>query len=721
MKTITLQKLLLTVSIMYMACGVTLAKNIYVSPNGNDKHNGEINTPLQTIEVAINKAAPTDIIILKDGTYQLEKTLQIPSGKDNITLKAEHPGKATLSMAIEISPKMLTSIKDKKVYARLRPETAKQIKEVDLKKLGISVASFKVLFNAREEFPEIYWGENRLPLSRYPNKGYMTMKRVLDNFGDGTHGGIFEYSDPRHEAWKNAVEEGLWMTGFWRIPWQANTIKIQQIDTEKKNVTHEVGIGVSKNPANNGSGNGIGSKYKRPEGSGEEPYYVINLPEEIDLPGEWCIDFKRQKMYILPPENASSQKIKICYKYTPLVNMSGVNNFTVSGIVFDKSAQNGLVMQGGNQNQVTGCTFKNLGGTAIIIDGGLEHQIKSNDFYALGKEGISAMGGDRKTLTPCNFLIENNYFHNYGLIKDSWAAAVRLGRYEATGSDKAGEDAVGITVRHNLVHDAPHSAFLYVGNLNVFEYNEVFDIAKKTGDVGAFYSRHDWTSRGNVIRHNFIHHIPRANGTYHDDGHTGDSVYNNIIHRALSGTMIGGGHDNVVKDNIYLNCIHQGISLDSRGKHRNYTVKNKNYTFRFNQYNLKQGNWKKLYPEMENFLSQEYLELPHNDIIEGNYFINCPKGLYLSGDKADFRYSPQLSGGTSIKSAKDYISLLIEKRDENILNELGMTIPVIRLSKIGLYKDEFRKSLPDIQKLMKGLSDTAGFNSADDVKATNQQ
>ena len=112
---------------------------------------------------------------------------------------------------------------------------------------------------------------------------------------------------------------------------------------------------------------------------------------------------------------------------------------------------------------------------------------------------------------------------------------------------------------------------------------------------------------------------------------------------------------------------------------------------------------------------------PHNNVIEGNYFINCPKGLYLSGDKADFRYSPQLSSGTSIKSDKDYISLLIEKRDENILNKPGMTIPVIRLNKIGLYKDEFRKSLPDIQKLMKGLSDTAGFNSANDVKATNQQ
>ena len=56
-------------------------------------------------------------------------------------------------------------------------------------------------------------------------------------------------------------------------------------------------------------------------------------------------------------------------------------------------------------------------------------------------------------------------------------------------------NAVGITVRHNMVHNAPHAAFIYGGNNNILEYNDVFDIARVTGDVGAFYSRWDWTSR----------------------------------------------------------------------------------------------------------------------------------------------------------------------------------------------------------------------------------
>ena len=63
-----------------------------------------------------------------------------------------------------------------------------------------------------------------------------------------------------------------------------------------------------------------------------------------------------------------------------------------------------------------------------------------------------------------------------------------------------------------MVHNAPHAAFIYGGNNNILEYNEVFDIARVTGDVGAFYSRWDWTSRATsyatilfIIHHELMH------------------------------------------------------------------------------------------------------------------------------------------------------------------------------------------------------------------------
>ena len=36
----------------------------------------------------------------------------------------------------------------------------------------------------------------------------------------------------------NAVKNGLWFTGYWRIPWQAWTVRIKEIDPNKQTVTH---------------------------------------------------------------------------------------------------------------------------------------------------------------------------------------------------------------------------------------------------------------------------------------------------------------------------------------------------------------------------------------------------------------------------------------------------------------------------------------------------
>lgn len=709
--------LLIFITCINIAC--LFSKSVYVSVIGNDTNSGTVNAPFKSIKHALKALNDGDEVILLDGLYVLDEPVYLYD-KSNIQIKAQNVGGAVLTSSVHLSLGDFRKVSDKKIYKRLNSDIKKYIKELDLSQYGIQIPKFKDLFNVRENFPEIFLGDKRVPFSKYPNEGYMTMGKVIDNFGNSEHGGIFTYKDERHKNWINAIDEGLWMTGFWRIPWQSNTVRISSIDVKNKTVTHSVGIGVSKNPKSNGSNNGIGSKYDRPDGSGEEPYFVINLPEELDVPGEWCVDFERQKIYMYIPSGFAEKGFDFTSYYFPLLVLKNTSKVTIEGIIFQKSANTGVEIIGGNDNKVIGCTFKDLNGTAVILDGGVNHKILSCDFYSLGKEGVIAMGGDRKTLTPCNFLIENNYFSNFGIVKDSWAPAVRLGRYEPSGSDKAGEDAVGIKVRHNLVHDAPHSAFLYVGNLNLFEYNEVFDIAKKTGDVGAFYSRHDWTSRGNVLRNNFIHHIPRANGTYHDDGHTGDSVYNNIIHGASVGTLIGGGHDNVVTNNVYIDCFKRGVSIDSRGKHRNYTIKNKNYTYRFREYDLCGSNWLKIYPEMCNWINQERLDLPHNDIIENNSFINCASGIFLSGSKDDFKYSPRLSGGKSF-SVNDNIIEKLLITGEDVLKPYLTEDFNIDYDNIGLYNDSYRTKLPDVKSLLKGVSGNRGFDSSKDIDASNKK
>ena len=143
-------------------------------------------------------------------------------------------------------------------------------------------------------------------------------------------------------------------------------------------------------------------------------------------------------------------------------------------------------------------------------------------------------GGDRKTLTPARHFVVNNHFHDLGQTLKTYAPAVNI----AFGSPTP---PVGMYVAHNLIHDLPHAAVLYAGNDHLIELNEVHNVALDSGDVGAFYTTNDWTSRGNVLRHNYVHHSSGANAFYMDDGDCGDTILENVIYKTNYGPSLAAG------------------------------------------------------------------------------------------------------------------------------------------------------------------------------------
>ena len=133
------------------------------------------------------------------------------------------------------------------------------------------------------------------------------------------------------------------------------------------------------------------------------------------------------------------------------------------------------------------------------------------------------------------------------------------------------EDSIGVTLRHNLLHDLPKSgvASFKVNNCT-YEYNEIHNIALKEADNGTFYNYGGWTTYGNVWRYNFTHHNNRSNGFYSDDGDSGDVYYRNIVQGCTAGIKFGGGHDNIAYQNIFIE--NQTQEIDDRGIARNYKL-----------------------------------------------------------------------------------------------------------------------------------------------------
>ena len=99
------------------------------------------------------------------------------------------------------------------------------------------------------------------------------------------------------------------------------------------------------------------------------------------------------------------------------------------------------------------------------------------------------------------------------------------------------------------------------GNDHLLELNELFNIGYDEGDGGAMYAGADLAGYGVVYRHNFFHHLhgPYTYGAmavYLDDAASGATIYGNVFYKASHAAFIGGGRDNIVENNIMVDCSH---------------------------------------------------------------------------------------------------------------------------------------------------------------------
>jgi hypothetical protein len=268
--------------------GKTQEVVVFVSPEGNDQKKGtteqEAFRSLERAreEVRLIRAKENSarvVVELLPGTYPIEKTflLQKQDGGSEgspVAYRSRDRQKACLIGGRTFRLSEFQPVSDPALQERLAPEARDKVVCLSLSKEKISHGGpFPLKFDDQGGLFELFDSQGRMPLSRWPNEGYVTMKEVVMN-GDPKTPGTFVYRDERPTRWlKN---KNIWLKGQWRVGWEDPALKVASIDSTNSTITFAVGI-----PS------GIGSKYKRPKGSGEEPWCAINLPEEIDQPGEW--------------------------------------------------------------------------------------------------------------------------------------------------------------------------------------------------------------------------------------------------------------------------------------------------------------------------------------------------------------------------------------------------------------------------------------------------
>ncbi|MEO8413087.1 MAG: right-handed parallel beta-helix repeat-containing protein [Ginsengibacter sp.] len=530
---------------------------LYVSTMGNDSWSGRLRQPNQdttdgpfaTLEGARdairllkedNKLPGGEVIVtIQAGVYELAGTFELEAkdgGTDSLSriiYRGEKGKEVRLS-----GGKNLTQwdvVTDKNILEKFRPGVRGKIYQSNLSAIGINDFG-----SPGGGGIELFFNDKPMWISRYPNKGFVKITGLLyEDTVDirGTKGdkvGKFNYDDKRINEWKN--EKDGWVDGYWFWDWSEQRQKIASIDTQK--MLMEVA------PPYHNYGYRIG-----------QWFYGFNLLSEIDEPGEYYVDREKGILYFYPPSDITKGHAFVSVNKN-IISLHKVSFLTIRGMILEGCRDTVITMKDCTNALLVGCTIRNAGDEGVIINGGMRNGVVGCDIYDVGAGGITITAGDRKTLVAGACFADNNNIHHIARIKRVYYPGISL-------------NGVGNRATHNRIAHLPHMAIYFSGNDHVMEYNEIWDVCYESNDAGAIYAGRNWNMRGNIIRYNYLHDISGFEGkgcvgVYLDDAFSGVDVTGNVFDKVTRAMMIGGGRDNNVLNNIFIDCV-PSLHIDARG------------------------------------------------------------------------------------------------------------------------------------------------------------
>jgi len=667
------------------------AVDFHVAPAGSDTADGSKAHPFATLErardaVRASKERPATVWIAP-GDYSFAKPFEltaVDSGNaaQPIVYRGEEGRAPRLLGGRKLAASDFKPVTDPATLARIPESLRGKIVALDMKALGVAHAGpYPDVFSDTGGIADLCYHGQRRPLSRFPKQGYMTFKRVLYTAGGpqgnwrnanntqhlppGSTGGIFEYRpefQEKHALWATQLERGVWFRGYWRVTWENSALRVLAIDPVAHTATFAKPIP-----------NGIGNKYTRPEGNGRESYCAINLLEEIAEPGEWAMDFKDGKIYFYPPGPLEKAEVQLLDRTEPVIHLNGASHLVLRGLTVENALGDGITVTGGSNNLIAGCTVRTVDRYAVVLNGGQNHTVLSSDLSHLGCGGVWLGGGDDQAepRIPAGHKVVNNHIHDFSELVPVYTPGVNCG---FTGGGNGGHHtAVGMLVAHNLIHDTPHGGVLFGSMDSVFEYNEIFRFCMTSNDLGAFYA-YDLINRkfGNItFRYNFMHSSAIGDGIYFDHDHPDMHLQGNIACLKSDGKRGTGFLYKIGSQAKFP----QGIDCTN-----NLSIQNK--------------------------VGFEFVSvLPNQGRIENNVAVACKTPMtwrevrdgksvtapdYASGKNMVYTDDP----GFVNAAALDFRL----KPDAQLLRDLPGFEP-IPVEKIGLYVDEYRKTLPDPAEL----------------------
>ena len=375
------------------------------------------------------------------------------------------------------------------------------------------------------------------------------------------------------------------------------------------------------------------------------------------MEGEYYIDRtlvdgeKTDKLYLYVGEAGLEGKdIKLDVLGAPFVAMDSVSYVSIQGIDFRGNLDSGITMKscencGIYDSDITGCSLY-----GVYIDEGHNNIVSGCNIHDLISDAIYMSGGDFETLAPAGHIVENCEIArcNSGFVVYG----------------------VGQIVRRNYIHDLPYQAIGYSGNDFLFEFNHIENACYNTSDAGVFYSGRTWTTRGTVIRYNYMYNITRGTGAtygiYCDDALSSIEAYGNIFDFfGMQGVFLGGGRENIFHDNLYIDV--PGWKINSDGRTLDAWYNTTDIVRGYKERPITNEYWSAKYPELAATYGHLVLD-PENDALADKSVKSDPdpdlfNPMFPAGNK--------VYGEIVVGSSEWNVSFNITYNDNSMLPEFG--------------------------------------------------
>jgi len=585
------------------------AVRYFVSPKGKDTNPGTYGKPFATLERARDAVRKHKrhgtlpqggaCVYLRGGRYAVTRTFTL-SGEDSgsfgapVVYRAWQDERPVLDGGFPV--RGFRKVSDAAVLARLPEEARGKVFVADLKAQGFTALGAQPGYGrgqTNQAVRELFQDGQPLEIARWPNTGNLKMEAVnITNL-------VFTCATNRLARWSHA--DDLMANGYWFHLWAECTVPLASAD----------------------AATGVFKLKEKPYHNMRDgrPFYVLNLLEEIDRPGEWFLDRANGLLYVWPLKHPWFSKLVLSRWNKPFIEAKNVQEVALQGLTFEYGQQHGLVLDTCVNVTVAGNVIRRLGGTALTVTDGANVRIYGNNLHTLGHAGMLVGGGNRKNLTSGRVVIENNDVGHFARCSRTYNPALLL-------------EGCGARVAHNRFHHAPSSAMRIEGNDHLIEYNRVDHVVRESDDQGGIDMWCNPSYRGVTIRFNHWLDIGGGDvpcgqaGIRFDDAISGMVVYGNLFERTstghFGGVQIHGGHNNIVDNNVFKGCRY-GVSFSPWGPKRweEFLESPHIKKLLYADVNIRLPPYSKRYPELADLLNR-----PDSNRIWRNLFIGTEEALY---------------------------------------------------------------------------------------------